>query len=103
MTAREELAAVLADYLRLYGLPANYWAPIGDQTHADVAKRIADLATERLLASPALASLIREKRFEEVKASNLRAIQHEVNTPPRAHTATCCAGVVRADQTEEPT
>ena len=97
MTAREELAAVLEDYLALYALPANYAHTYTGERHRDVARRCAPLATDALLASPALARVIREREFEAIKAANLRTIKHEIDTPSRGHGG-CCG-----DQTVEPT
>ena len=48
--APDPLATLIANYLRLYVLPANYGSPLYGQTHEDVAKNCA----------PGVAEVVRE-------------------------------------------
>ena len=91
LTAREELAAVLAEHTAeneadLRGCRCGWKTSDWDALDLHV--------TDALLASPALARAIREREFEAIQAGNLRAIQHEIETPSRGH-GECCS------QTEE--
>ena len=86
MSAHDEVVAVL--------LSARW--PDGD-TSGFPTKRVAELLADALLASPALARVIQEREFEAIKAANLRAIKHEIETPSRGHGG-CCG-----DRAEGPT